>query len=196
MAFGGLLGSYAVLLRGDIECRSSRRPVMSIVGGVDIHRKQLTFDYVERETGRWERGRVAPADREHLAKWLVRFDGVGDVQFAMEGCTGWRYVAEEMRAAGVIAHLAEPADTAALRGRKRRAKTDRADSRHLRQLLADGRLPECYIPPYAVLEWRGCWSGGRCWSCITTCARSTPGGRSASRPPVSIRAAPHPGRPG
>jgi transposase len=36
--------------------------------GVDIHRKQLTFDYVERETGRWERGRIVPADREHLAK--------------------------------------------------------------------------------------------------------------------------------
>jgi hypothetical protein len=127
---------------------------MSIVGGVDIHRKQLTFDYVERETGGWERGRVAPADRQHLARWLARFDGVEDVQFAMEGCTGWRYVAEEMRAAGVTPHLAEPADTAALRGRKRRAKTDRADSRHLRQLLADGRLPECYIPPSAVLEWR------------------------------------------
>jgi hypothetical protein len=27
----------------------------SIVGGLDIHRKQLTFDYVEVETGRWER---------------------------------------------------------------------------------------------------------------------------------------------
>jgi hypothetical protein len=73
-------------------CRSVRRPVMSIVGGVDIHRKQLTFDYIERETGRWERGRIAPADRRHLADWLVRFEGVEDVQFAMEGCTGWRYV--------------------------------------------------------------------------------------------------------
>jgi transposase len=102
-------------------CRSSRRPVVSIVGGVDIHRKQLTFDYVEPETGRWERGRIAPADREHLAKWLVRFDGVEDVQFAMEGCTGWRYVAEEMRTAGVVPHLAEPAETATLRGRKRNA---------------------------------------------------------------------------
>jgi transposase len=38
---------------------------MSIVGGLDIHRKQLTYDHVERETGRWERGRIAPADREH-----------------------------------------------------------------------------------------------------------------------------------
>ncbi len=88
---------------------------MSIVGGLDIHRKQLTFDYVEVETGRLERGRIAPADREHLAGWLSRFDGVGEVAFAMEGCTGWRYVAEEMRAAGVEPHLAEPADTSVLR---------------------------------------------------------------------------------
>jgi hypothetical protein len=43
---------------------------MSIVGGVDIHRKQLTFDYVKLETGRLERGRIAPADREHLASHL------------------------------------------------------------------------------------------------------------------------------
>ena len=63
-------------------------------------------------------------------------------------------MAEELARAGVSAHLAEPADTAALRGRRRHAKTDRADSRHLRQLLIDGRLPECYIPPAHVLECR------------------------------------------
>ena len=79
---------------------------MSIVGGLDIHRKQLTFDYVEVETGRLERGRIAPADREHLIGWLRRFDGVSGVAFAMEGCTGWRYVAEEMRHAGVEARSA------------------------------------------------------------------------------------------
>ena len=126
---------------------------MSIVGGLDIHRKQLTFDYVEVETGRLERGRIAPADREHLAGWLSRFDGVGEVAFAMEGCTGWRYVAEEMRAAGVEPHLAEPADTSVLRGPKRRAKTDKA-AKLLRELLAAGRQPECCIPPSQVLEWR------------------------------------------
>jgi transposase len=121
---------------------------------LDIHRKQLTFDYVEVETGRLERGRITPADREHLAGWLSRFDGQAAVAFAMEGCTGWRYVAEEMRAAGVEAHLAEPADTSALRGPKRRAKTDKADAQLLRELLAAGRVPECYIPPSQVLEWR------------------------------------------
>ncbi len=61
---------------------------------------------------------------------------------------------EEIVAAGFEAHLAEPADTQAARGRKRRAKTDRSDSQLLRELLASGDLPESWIPPEAVLEWR------------------------------------------
>jgi transposase len=127
---------------------------MSMVGGFDVHRKQLTFDYVDRATGELQRGQVAPADRRHLAVWLRRFDGVSDVEFAVEGCTGWRYVVEELQKAGVKAHLAEPADTAAARGRKKRAKTDRADSKLLRELLDGGRIPECWIPPSQILEHR------------------------------------------
>ncbi len=127
---------------------------MSIVGGLDIHRKQLTFDYVDRATGELKRGQISPADRRHLAVWLRRFDGVADVEFAAEGCTGWRYVIEELRRAGVKAQLAEPADTAAARGRKKRAKTDRADSKLLRELLDAGRIPRCWIPPEQVLEQR------------------------------------------
>ena len=53
----------------------------------------------------------------------------------------------ELAAAGVAAHVGEPAGTAAARGRKRHAKTDKTDSRHLRTLLAEGRLPECWVPP-------------------------------------------------
>jgi transposase len=127
---------------------------MPIVGGLDIHRKQITFDYLDTETGQVCRGQVSPADREHLRAWLARFADRADVAFAVEGCTGWRYVAEELAAAGVAAHLAEPADTASARGRKRHAKTDKTDSRHLRLLLAEGRLPECWIPPGRILEAR------------------------------------------
>jgi transposase len=127
---------------------------MPIVGGLDIHRKQITFDYLDTATGEVRRGQIAPADRAHLRAWLARFAGRGDVAFAVEGCTGWRYVAEELAAAGIAAHLAEPADTAAARGRKRHAKTDKTDSRHLRTLLTDGRLPECWIPPGHILEYR------------------------------------------
>ena len=45
---------------------------MPIVGGVDINRKQLTFDYPGTVTGQVMRGRVAPADREHPRGWLSR----------------------------------------------------------------------------------------------------------------------------
>jgi transposase len=127
---------------------------MPIVGGLDIHRKQITFDYLDMVTGQVCRGQIAPADRAHLRAWLARFHGREDVAFAVEGCAGWRYVAEELAAAGITAHLAEPADTAFARGRKRHAKTDKTDSRHLRQLLAEGRLPECWIPPGHILECR------------------------------------------
>lgn len=50
--------------------------------------------------------------------------------------------------------MAEPADTQAARGRKRHAKTDRSDSRLLRELLQSGDLPESWIPSEIVLEWR------------------------------------------
>ena len=128
---------------------------MPIIGGLDIHRKQITFEYLDTATGELERGQIAPADRAHLAGWLARrFPGGQDAGFALEGCTGWRYVAEELAAAGVTAHLGEPTDTAAARGPKKHAKTDKTDSRHLRQLLGDGRLPECWIPPSHILESR------------------------------------------
>ena len=114
----------------------------SIVGGFDIHRKQLTSGYLDLVSGEVRRGQITPADRGHLRSWLARLGSPEDAAFAVEACTGWRYVAEELTRAGVEAHLAEPADTAAARGRKKRAKTDRADARLLRDLLAEGRLPE------------------------------------------------------
>jgi len=66
---------------------------MPIVGGLDIHRKQITFDYLDTVTGQVRRGQIAPADRVHLRAWLARFAGREDAAFAVEGCAGWRYVA-------------------------------------------------------------------------------------------------------
>ena len=127
---------------------------MTILGGLDIHRAQLTYDYVDLATGEVHTGRITPANREQLRRWLERFQGLSEVAFALEGCTGWRYVVEELVRVGATAHVAEPAETAALRGKKSRAKTDRADARHLRQLLVDGRVPDSWIPPPNVLDAR------------------------------------------
>jgi transposase len=129
-----------------------------MVAGLDLHRGQITFDVVSTESGEVWRGRVGQPTRGRFRRWLddelaARANG-GPVALAVEGCTGWRYVAEEITAAGFEAHVAEPADTQARRGRKRRAKTDRTDARLLRTLLAAGDLPESWIPPTCVLEWR------------------------------------------
>jgi transposase len=127
---------------------------MAIVGGFDIHRRQVTFDYLDTVTGQVRRGRIAPACRETLRHWLERFAGREDVTFAVEGCTGWRFVVEELQRAGITALLAEPAETAERRGPKRRAKTDKTDARHLRTLVAEGRVPCSWIPPEHVSELR------------------------------------------
>ena len=110
---------------------------------------------MDTDTGELRCGQIGPADRQRLRAWLQKqFAGRDDVALAVEACTGWRYVVEELAAANVAARLAVPAETAARRGRKRRAKTDRSDSRLLRELLESGRLPECWIPPAHVLECR------------------------------------------
>ena len=45
---------------------------MPIAGGLDIHRKQITFDYPDTATGEAGRGQIAPADRAHLACAAIR----------------------------------------------------------------------------------------------------------------------------
>ena len=42
----------------------------------------------------------------------------------VEACTGWLFVCDALAAAGAVAHLAEPVETRALRGRKRRGLSD------------------------------------------------------------------------
>jgi transposase len=125
---------------------------MAIVAGFDVHRAQITFDALDRQSGEVDRGRI-PATPEAVEKWVARFPGQ-QVDVAVEACTGWLFVCEALCEAGAIPHLAEPVETSALGGKKRRAKTDRADARWLRELLCEGRLPEAWIPPAHVREWR------------------------------------------
>lgn len=131
---------------------------MEMVGGLDLHRQQITFDVADHGSGEVWRGRLWQPDRARLRRWLV--DEVGrraqgrPVRLAMEGCTGWRFVSEEISAVGFEAFVAEPAEVQARRGPKRRAKTDRADARLLRELLEKGELALSWVPPTVVLEWR------------------------------------------
>ena len=125
---------------------------MAIVAGFGVHRAQITFDALDRETGEVKRGRMR-ATPGAVREWVGCFGGE-EIDVAVEACSGWLFVCEALAETGAVAHLAEPVETSALRGKKRRAKTDREDARWLRELLADGRLPEAWIPPAHVLEWR------------------------------------------
>jgi transposase len=124
-----------------------------IVMGLDQHRGQITAEWIDTSSGEVRRARVAPAHREPVARFLGRFRGA-ELEVPLEATTGWRFVVEEIRAVGGRVHLAEPAETAARRGNKKRAKSDRADARHLRELLMISRLPESWIPPDHILDLR------------------------------------------
>src|SRR5438128_8635999 len=108
--------------------RSLRRSPEMIVVAFDQHRGRITFDALDAVSGEVSRGRIRPADRLGFRRWLERWEG-RELEAALEATTGWRFLVEELRAVGTRVHLAEPAETSARRGPKKRAKTDREDAR-------------------------------------------------------------------
>ena len=126
---------------------------MAIVMGLDQHRAQITADWLDTETGEVSRRRISPAHRAGVRRSCEEFRGQ-ELEVALDATTGWRFVAEEFRQVGAMVHLAEPAETAARRGDKKRAKSDRADARHVRELPMIGRLPEWWIPSDHILDLR------------------------------------------
>src|SRR3954468_1497182 len=148
-----LLSSGAARGRAGVLTVEREEAPVAIVMGLDQHRAQITAEWLDTETGEIARTRIAPADRAGVQRFAGRFGGQR-LEVALEATTGWRFVVEELHAVGAQVHLAEPAETAARRGTKKRAKSDRADARHLRELVMVGRLPESWIPPEHLLDLR------------------------------------------
>jgi hypothetical protein len=73
---------------------------MAIVAGFDAHRRQITFDALETETGEVSRGRI-DATSAAVVRWARRFSG-HEVHVAMEACTGWLFVCDALVAAGGV----------------------------------------------------------------------------------------------
>ena len=85
---------------------------MPIVVGLDVHREQITYEALDTDTGELNRGRIRPADRLSVRRWLEQFSG-RELEVALEATTGWRFVVEELRTLDARIHLAEPAETRA-----------------------------------------------------------------------------------
>ena len=90
---------------------------MTIVMGLDQHRAQITAEWLDTDTGDVVRSRITPADRAGVRRFCERFCGQ-ELEVALEATTGWRFVADELGRVGAVVHLAEPAETAARRGRR------------------------------------------------------------------------------
>lgn len=126
---------------------------MGVVMGLDQHRAQISAEWLDTVTGEISRARIVPADRGGVRAFFDQFRGAG-LEVALEATTGWRFVVEELDRVGAEVHLAEPAEASALKGKKKRPKTDWADARHLRELLLLGRVPESWIAPAHILDLR------------------------------------------
>jgi transposase len=83
----------------------------------------------------------------------------GRWRWRWEGCTGWRYVVKEIDVVAkptpepIAVGLPDPAPPLLARLDLERIERD-LPPMQLRELLAAGALPESWIPPEAVLEWR------------------------------------------
>jgi transposase len=70
----------------------------AIVGGFDVHRRQITFDAVDTVTGEVWRGQIA-SEPGGVEGWVARFPG-RVVHVAVEACTGWLFVCQARAVGG------------------------------------------------------------------------------------------------
>src|SRR5262245_55866693 len=120
-------------------------PSEMLHAAIDIHKKVFQAAVLDAESGQLVQERL-PASREALADWATRWAGKLEA-VALEATTGWRWVWRELSARGFEVRLCDPGQAQALRGSKRRPKTDRLDAAWLARLLAKEMLPTCWLPP-------------------------------------------------
>src|SRR5207247_449419 len=115
-----------------------------LYAAIDIHKRMFHAAVLDPGTGETVERRFA-ATREELNDWAMPLQGRLPA-VAIEATTGWRWVWRELSARGFDVRLVDPAQAKALRGRIKRAKTDRLDARWLCLLLAKEMLPESWLP--------------------------------------------------
>ena len=121
-----------------------------LYAGIDIDKNVFQAVVLDPDSGELSASRFEPS-RELLGEWASHWGGrLAGV--AIESTTGWRWVARELQARGFEVQLIDPGRASALRGRRRRPKTDKLDARRLALILARDLLSECeaWIPPAQI----------------------------------------------
>jgi transposase len=119
---------------------------------IDIHKTLFQAAMLDTSSGEVSDARF-PATREALQHGAMPLrEGVAAV--AIEATTGWRWVWRELSALGFDVRVVDPGQARALRGRTRKARTDRLDARWLCLLLAKEMPPQAWLPPAEIQRLR------------------------------------------
>jgi transposase len=118
--------------------------------GCDTHQRYSVFVTMD------EKGKVSTPvrvehDRMELRKYLKTLPAGAPV--AVEAGGSWYWFVDELEAAGLKPHLANPLE--AKKQMPGRMKTDKLDARGLATLLRVGTLPEVWIPSAKLRDLRG-----------------------------------------
>jgi transposase len=125
-----------------------------LYAALDIHKHRFQAAVLDPETGELSESRFA-STRADLGDWAMRWQG-RLAAVGIEATSGWRWVARELQDRGFEVRLVDPGRASALRGRRRRPKTDRLDARWLVYVLARQLLSECeaWLPPPEIQRLR------------------------------------------
>jgi transposase len=123
-----------------------------LYAAIDIHKSVFQAASLDPASGELVDARF-PATREALHDWAMPLRREL-AAVAIEATTGWRWVWRELRALGLDVRLVDPGQARALRGRTRKARTDRLDARWLVLLLAKEMLPEAWLAPTEIQQLR------------------------------------------
>src|SRR5260370_12326477 len=122
---------------------------MTVYVGMDVHRKRTQVAILDGE-GTEILNRNVPNEGGKLASILSSLEPGTPVAF--EAAYGWAWVAELTEGLGLVPHLAHPTGCKAIAAA--RLKNDRVDARTLAHLLRTDLLPEAWMAPQDVREWR------------------------------------------
>ncbi len=117
--------------------------------GLDVHKRHNQACVMD-ESGMIVQERRFLNTKEELDRFLESLPE--DSQIAMEACSVWQPVFEEIEEKGFGVHLAHPNKVKLIA--EARVKTDRIDAKVLAHLLRTDMLPEAYIAPENIRKLR------------------------------------------
>ncbi len=117
--------------------------------GIDFHRRRSVIVRMNDagEVLCWER-----IDNDPVEIARVVCDGEAGVPVAIEATYGWYWIVDLLLDLGLEVHLAHP--SAIVTYERRRVKNDLADATVLADLLRMGRLPEAWVAPPELRQFR------------------------------------------